>query len=246
MSCSRAFAWRRSVCSLGIGTASARSSSSTVGKMGAAWANSGNTTRRTGRNGALPATAASIISSMRSVLPRICDRFARVGQISLAGSGSISDWRHCQLPVSSSPLPALVFSLLPCAFQPRAASRESRANAAALMTLSTATIASRHACCSDPGSRDTAACPGSAHQARRDTSSSLGMAADRRCPGWRSSDSSPCYSRAHTEETNASTRMPRRAAQWRRTTARFRRPVERSTNLSSTLRRSARTSPSRV
>ena len=38
---------------------------------GAACANSGKTTRRTGRNGALPATAESIIDSMRSVFPHL-------------------------------------------------------------------------------------------------------------------------------------------------------------------------------
>jgi hypothetical protein len=51
----------------------------TVGKTGAACANSGNTTRRTGRNGALPATAASIIASIRSVFERICRRSIGLG-----------------------------------------------------------------------------------------------------------------------------------------------------------------------
>src|SRR3712207_462888 len=39
--------------------------------MGAACANSGNTARRTGRKGALPATARSTMASIRSVLARI-------------------------------------------------------------------------------------------------------------------------------------------------------------------------------
>ena len=51
-----------------------RAARRTVGYTGAACANSGNTTSRTGRNGALPATAESIIDSMRSVFARICAR----------------------------------------------------------------------------------------------------------------------------------------------------------------------------
>ena len=58
------------VCSFGIGTASL-SKSRTVGKTGAAWANSGKTTSLTGRNGALPTTAASIIATIRSVFALI-------------------------------------------------------------------------------------------------------------------------------------------------------------------------------
>jgi hypothetical protein len=64
----------RSVCSLGIGTARWRSNSPTVANTGAACANSGNTMRRTGRNGALPSTADWIIESIRSVLLRIAAR----------------------------------------------------------------------------------------------------------------------------------------------------------------------------
>ena len=70
----------RSVCSLGIGTASFSSSSATVTKTGAACANSGKTTSRTGRNGAAPATAESIIDSMRSVFARICPRSIGFGR----------------------------------------------------------------------------------------------------------------------------------------------------------------------
>ena len=62
------------MCSFGIGTASFSISSATVANTGAACANSGNTISRTGRNGALPPTAASIIASIRSVLTRICAR----------------------------------------------------------------------------------------------------------------------------------------------------------------------------
>jgi hypothetical protein len=68
MPCSFAFAWTRSVCSFGTSTASFSRSSASVGKTGAAWPNSGNTTSRTGRNGAAPASALSIIDSIRSVL----------------------------------------------------------------------------------------------------------------------------------------------------------------------------------
>ena len=93
MSCSRAFAASRSVCSLGIGTASLSSSSATVANTGAACANSGNTTSRTGRNGALPATAESIIDSMRSVFARICRRSSGFGKIGLAGGGGVTE-RH--------------------------------------------------------------------------------------------------------------------------------------------------------
>src|SRR6267142_6234486 len=50
------------------------------GKTGAAWANSGKTTRRTGRNGAAPATAESIIESMRSVFARIARRSNGLGR----------------------------------------------------------------------------------------------------------------------------------------------------------------------
>ena len=52
----------------------ARGARRTVAKIGAACANSGKTTSRTGRNGALPATAESIIDSIRSVLLRIAAR----------------------------------------------------------------------------------------------------------------------------------------------------------------------------
>src|SRR5688500_7424407 len=51
--------------------------SPTVMKTGAACANSGKTTRRTGRNGAAPATAESIIDSRHSVFERI-ERRSRV------------------------------------------------------------------------------------------------------------------------------------------------------------------------
>ncbi len=62
------------MCSFGISTASFSSSSFNVGKTGAACANSGKTTSRTGRNGAAPATAESINDSIRSVLRRISRR----------------------------------------------------------------------------------------------------------------------------------------------------------------------------
>ena len=45
-----------------------------MGKTGAAWENSGNTTSRTGRKGAAPARAESTMESMRSVLPFISFR----------------------------------------------------------------------------------------------------------------------------------------------------------------------------
>ncbi len=70
----------RSVCSFGMGTASFSISSATVTKKGAACANSGNPSSRTGRNGAAPATAESIMDSMRSVLPRICPRSIGFGR----------------------------------------------------------------------------------------------------------------------------------------------------------------------
>ena len=79
------------MCSFGIGTASLSSSSATVAKTGAACANSGNTTSRTGRNGALPATAESIIDSMRSVFARICRAVERVGEVGLAGGGGVAE-----------------------------------------------------------------------------------------------------------------------------------------------------------
>jgi hypothetical protein len=56
------------------------SSSFTVAKMGAACANSGKTTRRTGRKGAAPATAESIMESMRSVFARIWARSMGLGR----------------------------------------------------------------------------------------------------------------------------------------------------------------------
>jgi hypothetical protein len=62
------------VCSLGTLTASFSRSSARVGYTGAAWANSGKTTRRTGRNGAAPATAESIIDTIRSVFAFISAR----------------------------------------------------------------------------------------------------------------------------------------------------------------------------
>src|SRR5437868_15174474 len=49
-------------------------SSSAVSNTGAECANSGKTTSLTGRNGAAPATAESIIESMRSVFARIALR----------------------------------------------------------------------------------------------------------------------------------------------------------------------------
>ena len=63
-----------------MGTASFSSSSAADANTGAACANSGKTTRRTGRNGALPATAESIIDSMRSVFARICRRSIGFGR----------------------------------------------------------------------------------------------------------------------------------------------------------------------
>src|SRR6266705_3011528 len=85
MSCSRAFCCKRSVCSFGISMASLLRSSSAVSKTGAECANSGNIMSRTGRNGAAPATAESIIESMRSVLARIALRSIGFG---------ISVWQH--------------------------------------------------------------------------------------------------------------------------------------------------------
>ena len=74
MSCSLAFWCSRSVCSFGIGMASFSMSSLAVSKTGAECANSGKTIRRTGRKGAAPATAESIIERMRSVFARIARR----------------------------------------------------------------------------------------------------------------------------------------------------------------------------
>jgi hypothetical protein len=74
MLCSRAFCISISVCSFGMATASFSISSATVGSIGAACANSGKTTSRTGKKGALPATAESIMESMRPVLARIWRR----------------------------------------------------------------------------------------------------------------------------------------------------------------------------
>src|SRR5438093_12444855 len=73
------------MCSFGISTASFSSSSFAVSKTGAECANSGKTTSRTGRNGAAPATAESIIESMRSVFARIDFRSIGLG---------ISVWQH--------------------------------------------------------------------------------------------------------------------------------------------------------
>ena len=70
----------RSVCSLGMETASRSCSSATVTYTGAACANSGKATSLTGRNGAAPATAESIIDSMRSVFPRIWSRPVGLGR----------------------------------------------------------------------------------------------------------------------------------------------------------------------
>src|SRR5262249_27658899 len=56
------------------GTASLSRSSSSVSNTGAECANSGKTTRRTGKNGAAPPTAESIIDKMRSVFGRIWRR----------------------------------------------------------------------------------------------------------------------------------------------------------------------------
>jgi hypothetical protein len=67
------------VCSFGISTASFFINSSAVGKTGAACANSGKTTNLTGKKGALPATAESIIERMRSVLRRISRRSTGFG-----------------------------------------------------------------------------------------------------------------------------------------------------------------------
>ena len=71
-----------SVQSLGIGTASFSRSSAAVENTGAACANSGNTTRRTARNGALPATAYA------ATLPRIAHHL-RSGQTAFV-SGALS------------------------------------------------------------------------------------------------------------------------------------------------------------
>ena len=73
------------MCSLGIWMASLSINSFAVSKTGAAWANSGKTIRRTGRNGAAPAIAESIIESMRSVLFRIARRSSGLGR---------SVWQH--------------------------------------------------------------------------------------------------------------------------------------------------------
>ena len=91
MPCSRALRSSRSVCSFGIGSASLSRSSLTVAKTGAACANSGNTTSRTGRNGALPATADSIIASIRSVFWRIGEPIERIGEVGLAGGRGVAD-----------------------------------------------------------------------------------------------------------------------------------------------------------
>src|ERR1044071_3732312 len=56
-----------------------------VSNTGAECANSGNTTSRTGRNGAAPATAESFIESMRSVFARIAWRSIGFG---------MSVWQH--------------------------------------------------------------------------------------------------------------------------------------------------------
>ena len=91
MSCSRAFACSRSVCSLGIGTASfsqqfgdGREDRRGVGEL-----REDDEPHR--QNGALPATAASIIASMRSVFARICRPVDRVRQVGLAGGGGVAD-----------------------------------------------------------------------------------------------------------------------------------------------------------
>src|SRR5688500_11829446 len=80
MSYSRALPASRSVCSFGIGTARCLARSATDAYTGAACANSGNTTSRTGRNGALPATAESIIDSIRVVLAAMSDLVAGLGR----------------------------------------------------------------------------------------------------------------------------------------------------------------------
>ncbi len=73
-----------------------REARETVGKTGAACANSGKTINRTGRNGALPATAASIIASMRSVLSAHAVAVQRIREVGLARGGRVAD-------VASSP-----------------------------------------------------------------------------------------------------------------------------------------------
>src|SRR5258706_5534801 len=77
---SRAFCSSRSVCSFGISIASLSINSAAVSKTGAEWANSGKTTSRTGKNGAAPATAESIIESIRSVFARIAFRSTGFGR----------------------------------------------------------------------------------------------------------------------------------------------------------------------
>ncbi len=130
------------------------SSSATVAKTGAACANSGNTTSRTGRNGALPATAASIIASMRSVFARICARSIGFGEVGLAGGGGVADarrsligrrLRRCRRPAwpqDASPAPTSD----PLRSVGELERRQRRGR--------------RRACCSARGTRDAPACRG--------------------------------------------------------------------------------------
>ena len=91
----------------GSGPPASRAAPPRVAKTGAAWANSGNTTRRTGRNGAAPASAESIIDSMRSVfaahLPPL-DRVRRGRSGRRRPSSGCGPW-WLRAPHCSAPLP---------------------------------------------------------------------------------------------------------------------------------------------